>query len=78
MIVLWVGLALIAAAGAAYFLLARVTAEGGAIESDAAEIASQILAEADGYRGSRSAEDPPWDGKTRLAPPTTPGGEGFL
>ena len=61
---------------AVYVLLIRVTSEGGASDRDASAIANQVLGEADAYRGSRSADDPPLDGQVRLAPPTQDGGFG--
>ena len=59
-----------------YRLLIGVTAQGGASDQDAAATANQILGEADAFRGSRSPDDPPWDGHNRLAPPTQDGGAG--
>ncbi|HVR79649.1 MAG TPA: hypothetical protein VMS99_14805 [Acidimicrobiia bacterium] len=57
-----------------YRLLMGVTAQGGASDQDAAATANQILGEADAFRGSRSSDDPAWDGHNRLAPPTQEGG----
>jgi hypothetical protein len=59
-----------------YRLLMGVTAQGGTSDRDAAATANQILGEADAFRGSRSSDDPPWDGHNRLAPPTQDGGAG--
>ncbi len=59
-----------------YRLLMGVTAQGGASDQDAAATANQILGESDAFRGSRSPDDPPWDGHNRLAPPTQDGGAG--
>lgn len=55
-------------------LLSRVTAAGGADDGDPTEIATQIMAEANVFRGRASQESPPWDGVNRLAPPTQDGG----
>ncbi len=65
---------LLAIAVLVYRLLIRITAQGGASDRDAAETASLFLGEADAYRGSRSADDPPLDGHNRIAPPTQDGG----
>jgi hypothetical protein len=71
-------IALIGAGFAVYFLLVRVTAKGGEVQGDASEMAGQILAEADGFRGSRSEGSTPWDGHNRLAPPTQDSGAGSV
>ncbi|HLF59788.1 MAG TPA: hypothetical protein VI980_01245 [Acidimicrobiia bacterium] len=66
-----VGLALLTAGTwAIYTLLTRVSAQGGAIDGDATEIANQILAEQDAFLGRSSDESPAWDGKHRLQRPT--------
>lgn len=57
----------------AYRLLTWITARGGTSKRDATEIANQVLAEADIFRGSRSADDPEWDGRLRLAKPISEG-----
>jgi hypothetical protein len=67
------GLAMVAIV-AVYSLLARISAQGGASDRDAASTASQILGETDAFRGSRSPDDPPWDGQHRMASPTQDGG----
>jgi hypothetical protein len=59
---------------AVYFLLSRITSEGGTSDRDATAIANQVLGEADAYRGSRSPDDSPLDGQIRIAPPTQDGG----
>jgi hypothetical protein len=66
---LLIGIAVIAAGFAIYWLVVRVTARGGAVEGDAAWMAAQILAEAEGFTGSRVQDATPWDGEHRLAPP---------
>ncbi|HEX5695101.1 MAG TPA: hypothetical protein VFZ15_01855 [Acidimicrobiia bacterium] len=76
MIPLLIAIAVIAAGFAVYWLLVRVTARGGEVPGDAARMAAQILAEADGFRGSRSEGSTPWDGHNRLAPPTQDSGSG--
>jgi hypothetical protein len=58
---------------AVYRLLTWITARGGTSRRDATEIANQVLAEADIFRGSRSADDPEWDGQNRLARPISEG-----
>ncbi len=62
-----IGLLVIAA------LLRRIGTRGGTSDQDAASIADQVLSEADMFRGSQSADDPRWDGQTRLAEPTSEG-----
>ena len=59
-----------------YLLLERVTASGGTSDRDATDVANQTMGEANAFRGSRSADDPPWDGQKRMAPPTQDGGIG--
>ena len=76
MIPLLIVLGLIGCSFAVYFLLVRVTAKGGEVQGDASQIAGQILAEADGFRGTRSEGSTPWDGHNRLAPPTQDSGIG--
>jgi len=61
---------LIAGAVIIYYLLARIASTRGEVEGDAADIAAQVLAEVDGFRGSRSDGTPPWDGHRRIAHPT--------
>lgn len=68
------GLVLVAGVGWIYVLLTRVTTQGGAVDGDPTELAAQIMAEADAFRGSGSRESPPWDGVNRLGPPTQDGG----
>ncbi|MGH8872239.1 MAG: hypothetical protein ACRDWS_09710 [Acidimicrobiia bacterium] len=68
----WLGLPL--AVLATYRLLARITAQGGTSDQDATHIANQVLSQAKAFRGSRSADDPPWDGHNRLAKPTLDSG----
>lgn len=67
---------LVVAAVAVWYLLRRITAEGGASGKDAAATAAQVLGEANVLRGSRSDDDPAWDGHNRLASPTQDGGIG--
>ena len=70
-------LLLLAGAGLAiYYLVNRVTDMGGTSDRPAEEIADQVWAETDAYRGSRSPDDPPWDGQKRIAPPISDGGGG--
>jgi hypothetical protein len=66
---LLIAIGLIAAGFAVYLLLVRVTAKGGEAPGDAARMAAQILAEAEGFTGSRVQDATPWDGENRLAPP---------
>jgi hypothetical protein len=70
------GLALVGGVWWISVLLTRVSAEGGAIDGDSTEIANQILAESEAFRGGRSADSKPWDGENRLAAPTQDGGFG--
>jgi hypothetical protein len=70
MIPLLIVIGLIAGAFIIYHLLVRIASTGGEVDGDAADIAAQILAEVDGFRGSRSDETPAWDGHRRLAHPT--------
>ena len=58
---------------AVYLLLARITARGGTSHQDPSAVTDQVLAETDAFRGSRSANDPKWDGQNRLAEPTSEG-----
>jgi hypothetical protein len=55
------------------WLLARIAGQGGTSERDAIATTNLILGEANAFRGSRSEDDPPWDGYNRLAPPTQDG-----
>lgn len=55
------------------WLLARITGQGGTSDRDAVVTTNMILGEANAFRGSRSEDDPPWDGHNRLAPPTVDG-----
>jgi hypothetical protein len=72
-----IGIAVIAAGFAVYWLLIRVTARGGEAPGDAARLAGQILAEAEGFTGSRAEDATPWDGENRLSrPPHERGGWG--
>lgn len=71
-----IGLSVVAIVGVVAYLLMQITAKGGASDRDATETASLFLGEADAYRGSRSANDPPLDGHNRIAPPTQDGGGG--
>jgi hypothetical protein len=66
---LLIAIAVIAAGFAVYWLLVRATARGGAAPGDAARMAAQILAEAEGFTGKRVEDATPWDGEHRLAPP---------
>jgi hypothetical protein len=69
---LWV-LLLAGGAFATYYLLSRLTAQGGGHSSRVATaIVDQVLGDADAYRGSRT-DDPPWDGQNRIAPPISDG-----
>jgi hypothetical protein len=70
--VLYAGLAVLAFV-AIRWLLARIAAQGGTSERDAVATTNLILGEANAFRGSRSEEEPPWDGHNRLAPPTVDG-----
>ncbi|MEX1126644.1 MAG: hypothetical protein WEE53_13365 [Acidimicrobiia bacterium] len=65
---------LFGAAWAIYVLLKRASADGGAVDGDPTEIATRIMAEVNGFRGSRDQDSPPWDGVNRLGPPTVNGG----
>jgi hypothetical protein len=73
---LWLGGLLLAAAIAllVYRLLMGITAKGGNSKRDATETVDLFLGEANAFRGSRSAGDPPLDGHNRIAPPTQDGG----
>jgi hypothetical protein len=55
------------------WLLARIAGQGGTSDRDAVVTTNMILGEANAFRGSRSEDDPPWDGHNRLAPPTVDG-----
>jgi hypothetical protein len=55
------------------WLLTRIAAQGGTSERDAVATTNLILGEANAFRGSRSEDEPPWDGHNRLAPPTVDG-----
>jgi hypothetical protein len=70
--VLYAGLAVVAIV-AIRWLFARIAAQGGTSERDAVATANLILGEANAFRGSRSGDEPPWDGHNRLAPPTVDG-----
>jgi len=70
--VLYAGLAVVAIV-AIRWLLARISAAGGTSDRDAVVTTNQILGAANAFRGSRSHDDPPWDGHNRLAPPTQDG-----
>ncbi|HEX5695100.1 MAG TPA: hypothetical protein VFZ15_01850 [Acidimicrobiia bacterium] len=61
---------LIAGAFIIYHLLVRIAVTRGEVEGDAADIAAQVLAEVEGFRGSRSDGTPAWDGQRRIAHPT--------
>jgi hypothetical protein len=56
------------------WLLTRIAGQGGTSERDAVATTNLILGEANVFRGSRSEDDPPWDGHNRLGPPTQDGG----
>jgi len=58
------------------YLLDRVSAKGGASDRTATDIADQVRAETDAYRGSRNPDDRPWDGQNRIAPPISDGSGG--
>jgi hypothetical protein len=70
--VLYAGLAVVVIV-AIRFLLQRITAAGGTSDRGAVATSNLILGEANAFRGSRSEDDPPWDGHNRLAPPTVDG-----
>jgi len=63
----------LAGAWAIVVLLRKITVWGGS-RSDGLEVASQFMTEADAFRGSVSPDDPTWDGRNRIAPPTQDGG----
>jgi hypothetical protein len=58
------------------YLLDRVSEMGGMSDRTATDIAEQVRAETDAYRGSRNADDRPWDGQNRIAPPISDGSGG--
>jgi len=58
------------------YLINRVSEMGGTSDRTATEIADQVRAEADAYRGSRTPDDRPWDGQNRIAPPVSDGSGG--
>jgi hypothetical protein len=68
---LLLGLLVVGGAIAVYRLLGRVTAQGGTSAHDVTEVTEQIMGEVNAFRGSRSLDEKAWDGKRRLAPPTT-------
>ncbi|HEX6146968.1 MAG TPA: hypothetical protein VF083_09350 [Acidimicrobiia bacterium] len=70
--VLYPGLAVVVIV-AVRWLLARIAARGGTSERDAVATTNLILGETNAFRGSRSEDEPPWDGHNRLAPPTVDG-----
>ena len=72
----WYLIAGLVAVGAVviYMLLQQVTARGGTSDRDATDTANQVMGEANAFRGRRRADDPPWDGQKRMAPPTQDGG----
>ena len=58
------------------YLINRVSEMGGTSDRTATEIADQVRAEADAYRGSRTPDDRSWDGQNRIAPPVSDGSGG--
>jgi hypothetical protein len=66
---LMVALGVIAGVVAIVALLRRATAQGGQSTADAQRTATQVLAEADAFRGSKSDGSAQWDGERRLARP---------
>jgi hypothetical protein len=58
-------------------LLDRLTAMGGNSDRPATEVFDQVRGEVDVYRGSRTPDDRPWDGRNRIAPPISDGTGGF-
>jgi len=64
---------LLAGAWAISVLLGKITVWGGS-RTDGLEVAAQFMTETDAFRGSVSLDDPTWDGKNRIAPPTQDGG----
>jgi len=58
-------------------LLRGVTAWGGD-RADGLEAASQVITEANAYRGSVGPEDTPMDGRRRIAQPKDDAGFGFF
>jgi hypothetical protein len=56
----------LAAGMAVWRMLGRVTARGGEQGGDAAERASQIIAQAEAFRGGATDDRQGWDGEERL------------
>ena len=73
MIWLLVFVMLLAGAWAISVLLRRITQWGGS-RTDGLEVAAKFMTETDAFRGSVGPDDPTWDGKNRIAPPTQDGG----
>ena len=65
---IWIvgSIALLIAGLVVWALLRAATSRGGEHEGDAAEIASQVLAQSAAFRGEWSDEYPQWDGEERL------------